>query len=87
MAIRLRAEEVPAALDRDYKDLDFVVPKGRGRDADKLLSASGYQPDVSFNAMNGNERLLFLDPEHGRQSGRVRRARFGCATRSRSPNA
>ncbi len=67
VAIRLRAEEVPAALDRDYKDLDFVVPKGRGRDADKLLSAGGYQPDVSFNAMNGNERLLFLDPEHGRQ--------------------
>ena len=67
VAIRLQADDVPAALDRDYKDLDFVVPKGRGRDADKLLSSSGYQPEVSFNAMNGNERLLFLDPDHARQ--------------------
>jgi hypothetical protein len=67
VAIRLRAVDVPDALDRDYKDLDFVVPKGRGRDADKLLSHSGYQPEASFNAINGNERLLFLDPDHGRQ--------------------
>jgi hypothetical protein len=67
VAIRLRADDVPASLHREYKDLDFVVPKGRGRDADKLLSNNGYQPEASFNAMNGNERLLFLDPDHGRQ--------------------
>jgi hypothetical protein len=67
VAIRLRAEDVPAPLDREYKDLDFVVPKGRGGDADKLLTDGGYQPEASFNAMNGNERMLFLDPDHGRQ--------------------
>jgi Uncharacterised nucleotidyltransferase len=67
VAIRLRADEVPEALDRNYKDLDFVVPKGRGRDASKLLSASGYEPEASFNAMNGHERLLFHDLEHARQ--------------------
>jgi hypothetical protein len=67
VAIRLHSDDVPAPLDREYKDLDFVVPKGRGRDADKLLSESGYQPEASFNAMNGNERMLFHDLDHGRQ--------------------
>ncbi|MFL5864822.1 MAG: hypothetical protein ACJ780_29350 [Solirubrobacteraceae bacterium] len=67
VAVRLLAHEIPPALDRDYKDLDFAVPKGRGRDASKVLGASGYEPEVSFNAMNGNERLLFHDLEHGRQ--------------------
>jgi hypothetical protein len=67
VAVRLHADTVPPALDREYKDLDFVVPKGRGSNASKLLSQTGYEPEVSFNAMNGNERLLFLDPAHGRQ--------------------
>ena len=67
VAIRLHADEVPPALDREYKDLDFAVPKGRSGDADRLLRANGYEPETSFNAMNGNERLLFHDLEHGRQ--------------------
>jgi hypothetical protein len=67
VAVRLLAREIPPALDREYKDLDFAVPKGGGRDASKLLTESGYEPEVSFNAMNGNERLLFHDLQHGRQ--------------------
>jgi hypothetical protein len=67
VAVRLLARDIPPALERDYKDLDFAVPKGRGRDASKLLTESGYEPEVSFNAMNGNERLLFHDLPHGRQ--------------------
>jgi hypothetical protein len=67
VAVRLRAPDIPTALDREYKDLDFAVPKGRGGDASRLLRQSGYEPEVSFNAMNGNERLLFLDLEHQRQ--------------------
>jgi hypothetical protein len=67
VAVRLLAREIPPALDRDYKDLDFAVPKGGGRNASKLLGDSGYEPEVSFNAMNGNERLLFHDVDHGRQ--------------------
>ncbi|HWF51840.1 MAG TPA: nucleotidyltransferase family protein [Solirubrobacteraceae bacterium] len=67
VAVRLHAADVPAALDREYKDLDFAVPKGRSANADRLLRASGYEPETSFNAMNGNERLLFHDLEHGRQ--------------------
>ena len=67
VAVRLHAREVPASLDREYKDLDFAVPKGRGGDANKLLRAAGYEPEVVFNAMNGKERMLFHDVEHGRQ--------------------
>jgi hypothetical protein len=67
LAVRLHAPEVPPALDREYKDIDFAVPKGRGSDADKLLRGAGYEPEIVFNAMNGKERMLFHDTAHGRQ--------------------
>ncbi|HLY50085.1 MAG TPA: hypothetical protein VKR21_12905 [Solirubrobacteraceae bacterium] len=67
VAVRIHAPEVPAPLDRPYKDLDFAVPKGRGGDAQKLLRGAGYEPHVVFNAMNGKERMLFYDNENGRQ--------------------
>jgi hypothetical protein len=67
VAVRLHAPAVPVPLDREYKDLDFAVPKGRGGDAAKLLRAQGYEPEVVFNAMNGKERMIFNDLEHGRQ--------------------
>jgi hypothetical protein len=67
VAVRLNAGQIPPALDREYKDIDFAVPKGSGAAASKLLSGQGYEPAVAFNAMNGRERMLFHDPEHGRQ--------------------
>jgi hypothetical protein len=67
IAVRLHAEDVPAALDREYKDIDFAVPKGRGDHADKLLRGAGYEPEIAFNAMMGKERMLFHDNQHGRQ--------------------
>src|SRR5579875_3739933 len=67
VAVRLHAPEVPAALEREYKDLDFAVPKGGGKAAGRLLAAAGYEPHVVFNAMNGKERLLFFDNDNGRQ--------------------
>ena len=67
VAVRLHATQVPASLDREYKDIDFAVPKGRGGDADKLLRAGGYEPEITFNAMMGKERMLFHDTAHGRQ--------------------
>jgi hypothetical protein len=65
--VRVHAPEVPTALDRTYKDLDFAVPKGGGGDAQKLLRNAGYEPHVVFNAMNGKERMLFYDNDNGRQ--------------------
>jgi hypothetical protein len=67
VGVRVRAPEVPETLDRQYKDLDFAVPKGGGGDASKILREAGYEPEVVFNAMNGKERMLFHDLEHGRQ--------------------
>jgi hypothetical protein len=67
VAVRLHAAAVPEALDRQYKDLDFAVPKGRGSGATNVLQQAGYEPEASFNAMNGNERMLFHDTQHGRQ--------------------
>jgi hypothetical protein len=67
VAVRLRAPDVPSQLDREYKDLDFAVPKSRDGGTAKLLEAAGYLPDVTFNAMNTSERMLFHDPEHERQ--------------------
>jgi len=67
VAVRLHAPEVPASLDREYKDLDFAVPKGASGSAGKLLTAAGYEPQVMFNAMNGKERLLYHDTQHARQ--------------------
>ncbi|MGH2861744.1 MAG: hypothetical protein ACRDLT_09620 [Solirubrobacteraceae bacterium] len=67
VAVRVRAPEVPPALDREYKDLDFAVPKGSGAAAGKLLADAGYEPHIVFNAMNSKERMLFHDTVNDRQ--------------------
>ena len=67
VAVRLHAPEVPPALDREYKDLDFAVPKKAGGAADRLLRDAGYEPHITFNAMHARERGLFFDNEHDRQ--------------------
>lgn len=66
VAVRLHAADVPPSLQREYHDLDFAVAKGGGSAASKLLDEHGYEPERAFNAMNGNERMLFQDREHGR---------------------
>jgi Uncharacterised nucleotidyltransferase len=67
VAVRLHAPEVPPALDRQYKDIDFAVPKKAGGPTDKLLRDAGYEPHITFNAMHARERGLYFDDAHGRQ--------------------
>jgi hypothetical protein len=67
VAVRIRAHSVPTSLSRQYKDLDFAVPKGTGRDVSKLLREAGYEADTGFNAMNANHRMLFHDLVNDRQ--------------------
>jgi hypothetical protein len=68
VAIRLRAAGgLSAAFERPYADLDFATTRGDAGAAAKLLRAEGYEPHVAFNALHGNERLLFFDEPHGRQ--------------------
>jgi hypothetical protein len=68
VAVLLRAPDgIPPRLARDYNDLDFVTPRASARAAAGLLGEHGYEPHVPFNALHGNERLLFFDDENGRQ--------------------
>jgi hypothetical protein len=68
VAVRLRARNgLPASLERSYGDLDFVTAKNKSGPAQRFFRELGYEPHVSFNALNSKERLLFFDEEHGRQ--------------------
>jgi len=67
VAVRLHVPEMPAAVQREYKDLDFATTKKASGDVQKLFRDSGYEPHVAFNAMNSKERLLFFDDAHERQ--------------------
>jgi hypothetical protein len=68
VAIRLRAPgELPEAFARRYADLDFVTAKRRSGDAQQFFRNAGYEPHVAFNALQGQERLLFFDHGNERQ--------------------
>jgi hypothetical protein len=67
VAVRMKAPDVPPALAREYKDIDFAVTKKGGGAADKLLRNAGYEPHVAFNAMHARERGLYYDEGNGRQ--------------------
>ena len=55
------------AFRREYADMDFITPRGRSAEAQKLFDSLGYAPQTRFNALYGSERLLFFDEDHGRQ--------------------
>jgi hypothetical protein len=68
LAIRLRCPSSGRPpLARSYKDLDLATVRSARRSLTEALSAIGYEPDAEFNALQGRERLLFWDVEHGRQ--------------------
>ncbi|HEX2045014.1 MAG TPA: hypothetical protein VHF23_05230 [Gaiellaceae bacterium] len=68
VAIRLRAlTAIPPAFERGYADLDFATSRRGAGEVTRFLRGEGYEPHVAFNALHGNERLLFFDGEHGRQ--------------------
>ena len=67
VAVRLKAPELPATLQRDYKDIDFATTKKGAGAADRLLKDAGYEPHVSFNAMHARERGLYFDTGNDRQ--------------------
>jgi hypothetical protein len=68
VAIRLRAKDgLLPVFRREYGDSDWITPKGTSSDAQRFFEALGYSPHVRFNAIQGRERLLFFDEQHGRQ--------------------
>jgi hypothetical protein len=68
LAVRLHAPGgLHPAVVREYKDIDLVTRKGKGRQVADMLTDLGYDANRPFNAMNGNRRLLFYDVPHQRQ--------------------
>ncbi len=67
VAVCMKAPELPEALSREYKDIDFATTKKGAGAADRLLRDAGYQPHVSFNAMHARERGLYFDEANDRQ--------------------
>ncbi len=54
------------SLQRTYPDLDFFGTEKQGRLIKKLLSDLGYQPNQRFNALHGETRLIYDDPNNQR---------------------
>jgi hypothetical protein len=66
IALRCPSAALPA-LRRDYNDLDFAGLSGQREAVTALFVSLGYDPDRSFNALHGHQRLLFWDRAHDRQ--------------------
>jgi len=68
VAIKVRAQDgLQPAFEREYADLDWIIPKGKSSQAQKFFESLGYVPQTRFNTMYGRERLLYFDEEHDRQ--------------------
>jgi hypothetical protein len=68
LAIRLHSPSAShRALSRSYPDLDFATPVRRSQAVETLITRLGYEPNKTFNLLNGDGRLLFYDQPHGRQ--------------------
>ncbi|MGH3090558.1 MAG: hypothetical protein ACRDSJ_25045 [Rubrobacteraceae bacterium] len=68
VAVRMRAKNgLDPVFRRDYADLDFIVPRSGSVEAQRFFERLGYLPQVRFNTIYGNERLLFFDEGNGRQ--------------------
>jgi hypothetical protein len=68
IAIRLRSPgPLAAPFERTYGDLDFVTVKGASGKTQVFFREIGYEPHKAFNALHGQERLLFFDNDNERQ--------------------
>ena len=61
------AAPLPSALQRPYKDLDYVVRRSDATHWRDLLDANGYAADTQFNTLHGAQRLLHYDLVNERQ--------------------
>ncbi len=58
---------LPPALQRPYKDLDYVVRRSDAARWRDLLDTNGYAADTQFNTLHGAQRLLHYDLMNERQ--------------------
>ena len=67
VAIALRCPSAASGpLQRTYGDLDFATPRRTARQLRTLLESAGYSAERLFNAMHGDQRLIYQDEAHHR---------------------
>ncbi|MBP2703967.1 nucleotidyltransferase family protein [Microbispora sp. RL4-1S] len=64
---RHRHRDVPAALGREYGDIDLVIHPREGKAFRAAMEELGYTPNVRFNNMRGDRRLLYGDEANDRK--------------------
>ncbi|SDL98856.1 nucleotidyltransferase family protein [Nonomuraea jiangxiensis] len=64
---RHRHREIPDALRREYGDIDLVIHPKEGKPFRAAMTELGYQPNVRFNNMRGDRRMLFTDEPNERK--------------------
>jgi hypothetical protein len=67
VAIRLRTTGDHPTIARSYKDIDLVAARNASSRVSRLFVNRGYTQDEQFNAMHGHFRLIYFDPQNGRQ--------------------
>ena len=81
VAVRLHVNgAMRPALERTYRDIDLVSSRKAGKDATRLLSSLGYEPNERFNAMSGGDAAGLLRPRPRPPGRRLRRRSSRCAT-------
>lgn len=68
VAVMLRTHDPTGGLlGREPKDIDFATTRSARKAVSELLISAGYDADREFNNLSGHRRLLFYDPNTGRQ--------------------
>jgi hypothetical protein len=62
-----RHREIPGTLRRTYGDIDLVIHPREGKAFRAAMTELGYTPNVRFNNMRGDRRLLFDDEPNDRK--------------------
>lgn len=68
VAVRLSSgpQSARRELERPYHDIDLVAPRRMGRQLAVFMAREGYEPNARFNAIHGETRLMFHDPQFDR---------------------
>jgi hypothetical protein len=66
LAIRVRSGELQKFFNREYRDLDFVIPDNERRKLEPFFQDMGYESDRQFNILNGAKRQIYHDPNSER---------------------
>ncbi|GII58293.1 hypothetical protein Pth03_66820 [Planotetraspora thailandica] len=64
---RHRHRDVPDTLRRAYGDIDLVIHPKQAKPFRQAMTELGYTPNVRFNNMRGDRRMLFTDEPNGRK--------------------